>query len=115
MPTIAAGMLPPPHLVAVRDASVLLVSAIGRLPFHRQPDPDLAPRAFTLTWGNLVGAAADAIRRHYDEHPQAVFAITLRGGEVVRVQLSAPPTIQWASASFASSVTAEAEEVIAFE
>lgn len=115
MPTIQLGMLPPPHLVLVRDDSALLVSSIGRLPFHRRPDPDVLPRTFSLAWRWPPAAAADAIVRHYDEHPNGVFTITLRGGEQVRVQLVGRPNIQWSSATFAESVSAEAAEVLAYD
>jgi len=116
MVTIALGILPPPHLVGILPGLVVHRSTVGRLPFFRVPDPDLNPRRFAFTWIDLIGAAADAIRRHYDEHPHDVVQLTLpRTGEPVRVLFVGPPSIQWASATFASSVTVEAEEVLAFE
>lgn len=116
MPTIALGLLPPPHSVAMLDGTVVNRSSIGRLPFHRVPDPDVNPRVFQFGWVDLVGAAADALQRHYDEHPHEPFVLALPGtGEEVRVQLVGPPNIQWSSAAFASSVTVEAEEVLAHE
>lgn len=112
MPTVPVGLLPPPHFVEVRDASVLRTSSIGRMPFFRQPDPQLAPRRLTFTWEWLPAAAADLIRRQYDENPHTLPLVALpRTGETVRVQFAGPPSIQWASARFASSVTVEADEV----
>lgn len=116
MPTIQVGVLPPPHAVSFRDETVRHVSSAGQLPFGHTPDPDVNPRLLSLTWANLNGAAAEAIRRHYDEHPHAVFAITLpRSGEVVRIQFEGPPLIQWANNAFASRVTVEVSEALAFE
>lgn len=117
MATIAVGNLPPPHAIAIADESVVRRSTIGRLPFWARPDAALSPRRFELTWGGpAVGALADAIQRHYDEHPHDVIAITLpTTGEVVRVQFAAPPSIQWDSAAYVQSVTVAAEEALAFD
>jgi len=116
MVTIALGLLPPPHSVGILPGIVVHRSTIGRLPFHSVPDPELNPRRFAFSWFDLVGAAADAIRRHYDEHPHEPFIVTLpRTGEPVRVLMVTPPAIQWSSPSFASSVVVETEEILAFE
>lgn len=116
MPTIAAGMLPPPHFVAIVDDSAVKRSSIGLLPYVHRPDLTLKPRRFELSWQSPPAAVADAIQRHYDEHPLAVFKITLTAtGEEVRVQFVARPLVQWSSAAFASSVTAGAEETLAYE
>jgi hypothetical protein len=52
---------------------------------------------------------------HYTDHPHAVWALRLPGGATARVQWASPPTIQWDSAVFASSVAGEVEEALAFE
>lgn len=116
MPTILAGLLPPPHQVGFLDGTVVRRSTLGRMPWSSRPDPTLNPRRLALEWADVVAATAVAIRNLYDENPHAVFVTTLPGtGESVRLQLVGPPNIQWASVAFASRVTAEAEEVLAYE
>ncbi|MBL8752269.1 MAG: hypothetical protein JNK15_03125 [Planctomycetes bacterium] len=106
-------MLPPPNLVQEGDRSALHVSTVGQLPRHLQPDPDTLPRLFTMSWLVVPAATADAILRHYDEHPCDVFVVTLRGGQQVRLQIRSRPVVQWATVF--ATVTAEAEEVLAYE
>lgn len=114
--SIAAGSLPPPHEVLVDDDSVVRVTGEGQLPFWSRPDAALDPRVFRLQWRDLSGAAADAIRRHYAEHRAGSFQITIpRTGEVVRVTWRTPPSISWSSWQFASSVTAELDEALAYD
>lgn len=112
MPSIAVNALPPPNSASVIAEGVFRVSQIG-LPRGRRPDPALNPRRWQVAWQQVPGATADAIRRHYDEWPHAVWQTTLRGS-VVRVQWSQPPNIQWTSQAFAD-VTAELEEVLAYQ
>lgn len=111
MPTIAVGALPPPTSASVVADTVLRVSSVGGLPRHRQPDPRVNPRRWQVAWSQTL--AADAIRRHYDEWPHAVWQMTLRGA-LVRVQWSQAPNIQWSPGGFAE-VTAELEEVLAYQ
>lgn len=113
--SIAAGSLPPPHYVGIEDQTPIQRSTIGRMPFHRQPDPTLNPRLLLATWDMTRGEVADAIRRHYDEHTHAVFTMRLPSGELVKVQWFAPPEIQWASEAAAATVRATFEEVTAYE
>ena len=109
-------MLPNPALVEVVDESVVLLSSIGDLPRHHRPDPTLHPRRFALTWSRPNGAVADAIRRHYQDHPHEVFTFVVpRTLEVVRALWSQPPNIQWASETTAAAITAEVEEVLAYQ
>lgn len=116
MVTIAAGNLPPPHFIGLVDDMANKRSTVGLLPFVHQPDPTMKPRLLRLTWQDVPGAVADAIDRHYDEHPLAVITVKLPAtGATVRVQLVGPPIIQWSSDAFASSVTADAQEVLAYE
>jgi hypothetical protein len=113
MPTIAVGALPRPTSAAFVPDTVQRVSSVGGLPRFRQPDPKVNPRRWQVAWQQVTGATADAIRRHYDEWPHAVWQMTLRGA-VVRVQWSQPPNIQWSSQAFAD-VTGELEEVLAYQ
>lgn len=116
MVSIALNALPTPHFVQPHDETVMLTSRETQLPFQHLPDSSINPRAFRVSWRNVSGASADAIRRHHDEHEDEVFQLTIpRSGEVVRVMWRSPPQIQWASKQFASSVTGELEEVLAYD
>lgn len=116
MPSTPLNMLPTPAFVEVVDESVVLVSTIGELPRHHRPDQTLHPRRFVLTWSRPNGAVADAIRRHYSDHPHEVFTFVVpRTLEVVRALWSQPPNIQWASETTAGAITAEVEEVLAYQ
>lgn len=116
MPSIALNALPTPHFVRHQDETVMATSPQTQLPFQHVPDPTLNPRSFRATWRSVSGSVADAIRRHYDEHVDEVFQITIpRTGEVVRVMWRSHPQIQWASGQFASSVNGELEEVLAYD
>lgn len=116
MTSIALNALPSPHFVEPQDETVMLTSQQTQLPFQHIPDPDLNPRNLGVSWRSVSGSVADAIRRHYDEHVDEVFQITIpRTGEVVRVMWRSPPQIQWASEQFASSVAGELEEVLAYD
>ena len=112
---IGLNSLPPPHLVSVDDASAVLVTSEGQLPFGHRPDPQVQPRQFQLQWSNVVASTAHAILAHHDQHTHAVWQLKLRTGEVVRVQWSNPPTVQWQSGVIASSVSGEVEEALAFD
>ena len=115
MTSIGANSLPPPHQVDVLDDSARLITAEGQLPFGRLPDPQVQPRRFRLSWTGLVAATALAIDAHFAAYPHAVWQLRLAGGAFARVQWLAPPTIQWASPAFASSVSGEVEEALAFD
>lgn len=112
---VAAGSLVPPHQFDLVDDSVALRTSQGQLPWFHRPDPQVLPRRWRLTWSNLTAAAAQAIDDHYTDHPHAVWTLRLPGGATARVQWASPPTIQWDSAVFASSVAGEVEEALAFE
>ncbi len=115
MTSIGANSLPPPHQVDHVDDSVRLVTSEGQLPFGSIPDPQVKPRRFRLSWIGLVHATAMAIDAHFAGYPDAVWQLRLPGGEVARVKWSEPPTIQWASPAFASSVAGEVEEALAYD
>lgn len=116
MPSTPLNMLPTPASVQVLDESVVLVSSIGRLPFHHRPDPTLHPRRFRLTWRDSSGAVGDAVRRHYDDFPHDVFQFKVpRTGELVFAKWASPPSIQWASKTTATGISAEVEETLAHE
>lgn len=112
---IAAGSLPPPHEISLADDSVALRTQQSQLQFVRRPDPQVLPRRWRLSWTGLQAETAQAIDNHYADHPHAVWILRLPGGATARVQWVAPPSIQWASASFASSVAGEVEEALAFD
>ena len=113
--TIAAGSLPPPHLVDQSDDSATVRTQQSQLQFFHRPDPQVSPRRWSLSWSWLAAAAARAIEDHYADHPHAVWILALPGGATARVQWVSPPSIQWASLAFASSVAGEVEEALAFE
>jgi hypothetical protein len=116
MPSTPLDLILTPAFVQVLDESVVLQSEIGNLPRFHRPDPTLHPRRFLLTWSQPNGTVGDWARRHYDEHPHEVFVFTVpRTGELVHAMWAAPPHIQWASATTVASITAEVEEVLAFE
>lgn len=116
MPSTPQNLLPTPATVQVVDESVVLVSSIGRLPFHHRPDPTLHPRRFRLTWRDANGATGDAARRHYDDFPHDVFQFTVpRTGELVFAKWATPPSIQWAPGTTAAGISAEVEEILAHE
>lgn len=116
MTSTLPSSLPPPAIVQTIDETSVLASTIGSMPRWHRPDAMLHPRRFRLTWGALHGAAADAIRRHYDDRPHGTFAFTVpRTGEVIVAVWVSPPTIQWASAVVATTVSAEVEEALAHE
>lgn len=112
---IAAGSLPPPHLVSLSDDSVVLRTPQSQLPFFRRPDPQVSPRRWRLSWTGLQAETAQAIDDHYADHPHAVWILRLPGGATARVQWAGPPSIQWDSVAFASSVAGEVEESLAFD
>jgi hypothetical protein len=114
--TIAVTNLPAPALVSRVDETVVRHSSVPGIPRHHRPDPTLHPGRARVLWQGCSGAIGDAIRRHYDEHPNAVWSWTVpRTGEVVRALWAAPPNIQWASATTVASITAEVEIVLAHE
>ena len=109
-------LLPTPAFVETLDETVSLISSVGRLPFHHEPDPTLHPRRWRLTWRDANGAVGDAVRRRYDDYPDDVFSFKIpRTGEVVFVLWSVPPIIQWASATTVAGISAEVEEALAHE
>lgn len=112
--TIASDVIPTPADVQEIDGTTRLRSVAGDLVFSHLPDPDLQPRTFVYTWRDCRAEVAGAIRRHHREHVHATFPIKIpRTGEVVQVQWSAPPSIQWRTA-VAASATAEFEEALAY-
>ncbi len=114
--SIALQGMPPPNLVAHADEAAMAISSSGSLPFHSRLDPQLSPRRLRLAWSQVSGAVANAIDQHYTRHRHAVWSLRIPDtAETVRVQWAAPPTIQWASEAFASSVSGEVEEVLAYE
>lgn len=116
MPSTPKDMLPPPAFVETIDETVVLVSGIGRLPFHHVPDPVLHPRRWRLTWRDTNGAVGDAIRRRYDDFPYDVFQFKIpRTGEVVFAMWASPPSIQWRTATTTIGISAEVEEALAHE
>lgn len=116
MVSIAKNALPSPHLVTHQDETEMLTSQQTQLPFQHLPDPAINPRLFRASWRNVTGSVADAIRRHYDEHLDEVFLITIpRTAEVVNVMWRGQPNIQWSSGQFASDVAGELEEVLAYD
>ena len=116
MASIAKNALPSPHLVTHQDETAMLISQQTQLPFQHLPDPDINPRLFRASWLQVPGSVADAIRRHYAEHLDEVFLITIpRTAEVVNVMWRSHPTIQWASGQFAGDVAGAVEEVLAYD
>lgn len=119
MPSIAPGLLPTPAVLEPIDDSEVLVTGIDdtRMPRVHVPDAQLTPVLLRASWQNVRGEVADAIRRQYDEHPNAVFLLEepRHGLPAHRVQFTGAPVIQWANAVVAASVTAEFEEVLAYE
>ena len=116
MVAIALDSLPPVHELTTADESVVLVTERSRLPFQHVPDPQVEPRLFRGTWRNVSGSVARAIRAHCMAHHTAPFRIRVpRTGELVTVMWRSFPTIQWVSAAWASTVTAELEEIPAYD
>lgn len=118
-PTIAPDLLPTPAFIEIVDDAEMLQTAIEntRMPRWHDPDPDVRPVLLRAGWHNCRAEVADAIRRKYDEHPNAVFLLEepRQGQPPHRVIFTGRPVIQWANAVTAASVTAEFESALAYE
>jgi hypothetical protein len=113
MADTAATSLPRPSGVSMQIMQARMQSAAGNLLMTRTPDSQLAPRRFLFSWRDSYGATADAIRRHYREHPFETFSFTLpRTGEVVWLRYHSAPSVNWTSAASAS-ISAEFDEMLA--
>lgn len=98
MTTIAKTSLPHPSTVDIADESVVLQSARGGVLLTHEPDPQVQPLSWTLHYAGVHATVADAIRRHYRDHAHDTFDWTPPGAaDPVRVEHSAPPTINWQS------------------
>lgn len=103
---IAADALPRPSLVEFEDGTVRLQSSgwrSGGLLRTREPDPQLRPRRWSLTYERVHGAVAAALRAHFAEHGNRDFDWTPPGSSFpARVIYREPTTIDWDNATSAS-------------
>ncbi len=110
---IAANALPNPSTFQRRPAPVRRRSQAGSLVFGEAPDPDLVPRRWQLTWTQVPGATADAIRAHYRTYCATTWTFREpRTGEEFTVVYASPPQIRWSTGAVAS-VAVEIEDPLA--
>lgn len=115
MSSIAATALPSPARVEWDAEDVVRQSQRGGILHHYEPDPQLRPRSCTLHYERALAPVADAIRRHFREHPHEAFDWTPPGeADPIRVMHAAPPNIAWDSA-IAATCQVYLEESLAYD
>lgn len=113
--SIPLESLPPPHELTIVDGSVVLQPSQTMLPRAHVADEFVRPRRFRARWLLVRVEVAGAILRHFYEHADRVISwhVPQLGGPV-RVQWSDPPQIAFGSGVTATNVTAEFDEILAF-
>lgn len=113
MSAIGASALPTPAAVSVREEQTVERTPEGHMARWRLVDSYAPPRVWTFVWTNVSVATAAAVRAHYRDHGVASFILKIpRTGEEAPVRWRGGPQIQWQSARFASSMSAEFEEAL---